>query len=104
MPARNHSQLRRWPIALAFNGGRIATYALAGSAAGAAGSLLLFVDGTLPVQRIMYAVANLMLPAHTLPRAAGLGALWGWMPCGLVYSVLAIALMTGCKVPVLVIR
>ena len=63
VPAPNHHHSRRWQIALAFNGGRIATYALAGSVAGAAGSMLLFVDGTLPVQRIMYTAANLMLAA-----------------------------------------
>ena len=63
VPARSGPGSRHWPIALAFNGGRIATYALAGSVAGAAGSLLLFADGTLPVQRIMYAAANLMLAA-----------------------------------------
>jgi hypothetical protein len=27
----------------------------------------------------------------TLPRALGLGLVWGWLPCGLVYSVLLVA-------------
>ncbi len=36
-----------------------------------------------------------LLPVHTLPRALGLGALWGWLPCGLVYSVLVAALASG---------
>ena len=27
----------------------------------------------------------------SLPRALGLGLLWGWLPCGLVYSVLLLA-------------
>jgi sulfite exporter TauE/SafE len=36
-----------------------------------------------------------LLPADTVPRALGLGALWGWLPCGLVYSVLVTALATG---------
>jgi sulfite exporter TauE/SafE len=36
-----------------------------------------------------------LLPVHTLPRALGLGALWGWLPCGLVYSVLITALASG---------
>jgi sulfite exporter TauE/SafE len=36
-----------------------------------------------------------VMPANTMPRALGLGALWGWMPCGLVYSILATALLTG---------
>jgi uncharacterized protein len=36
-----------------------------------------------------------LMPANTLPRALSLGALWGWVPCGLVYSVLATALLAG---------
>lgn len=36
-----------------------------------------------------------LLPVNTLPRALGLGALWGWLPCGLVYSVLISALASG---------
>jgi hypothetical protein len=35
------------------------------------------------------------LPATTVPRAFALGTLWGWLPCGLVYSVLAMALLSG---------
>ena len=35
--------------------------------------------------------AGKLLPANTLPRALGLGLLWGFIPCGLVYSVLLIA-------------
>ena len=35
--------------------------------------------------------ARRFVPVRTLPRAFALGALWGWMPCGLVYSVLFIA-------------
>jgi sulfite exporter TauE/SafE len=36
-----------------------------------------------------------LLPVNTVPRALGLGALWGWLPCGLVYSVLLTALASG---------
>jgi sulfite exporter TauE/SafE len=36
-----------------------------------------------------------LLPVNTVPRALGLGALWGWLPCGLVYSVLMSALASG---------
>ncbi len=36
-----------------------------------------------------------LLPVTTVPRALGLGALWGWLPCGLVYSVLLTALASG---------
>jgi sulfite exporter TauE/SafE len=36
-----------------------------------------------------------LLPVNTLPKALALGALWGWLPCGLVYSVLVSALASG---------
>jgi sulfite exporter TauE/SafE len=36
-----------------------------------------------------------LLPVSTLPRALGLGVLWGWLPCGLVYSVLVTALASA---------
>ncbi|MGC2047372.1 MAG: sulfite exporter TauE/SafE family protein [Gallionella sp.] len=36
-----------------------------------------------------------LLPVHTVPRALALGALWGWLPCGLVYSVLVTSLASG---------
>jgi len=31
------------------------------------------------------------LPVRSLPQALAFGAVWGWMPCGLVYSVLIVA-------------
>lgn len=36
-----------------------------------------------------------LLPADTPARALALGALWGWLPCGLVYTMLFTALLTG---------
>ena len=36
-----------------------------------------------------------LLPADTLPKSFALGALWGWVPCGMVYSVLLTALLAG---------
>lgn len=36
-------------------------------------------------------VAKGLVPVTSLPRALGLGLVWGWLPCGLVYSVLLIA-------------
>lgn len=36
-------------------------------------------------------MAKHFVPVTSLPRALGLGLLWGWLPCGLVYSVLLIA-------------
>jgi sulfite exporter TauE/SafE len=35
--------------------------------------------------------AKKLVPITSLPKAFGLGLLWGWLPCGLVYSVLMIA-------------
>jgi uncharacterized protein len=35
------------------------------------------------------------LPARRVSQAFPLGLLWGWLPCGLVYSALATALTTG---------
>ncbi|MFO1428025.1 MAG: sulfite exporter TauE/SafE family protein [Steroidobacteraceae bacterium] len=31
------------------------------------------------------------LPVNSLPRALGFGMVWGWMPCGIVYTMLMIA-------------
>jgi sulfite exporter TauE/SafE len=36
-----------------------------------------------------------LLPVRSLPGALAAGAVWGWLPCGLVYSVLVSALATG---------
>ena len=36
-----------------------------------------------------------VLPADTPGKAFVLGMLWGWLPCGLVYSLLASALVSG---------
>ncbi|CAM3106016.1 cytochrome biogenesis protein [Pseudomonas floridensis] len=38
--------------------------------------------------RHLQPVATRLLPISSLPRALLLGALWGWLPCGLVYSTL----------------
>ena len=36
-----------------------------------------------------------LLPIRNFPGAVAAGALWGWLPCGLVYSVLVTALASG---------
>ncbi|MES3675156.1 sulfite exporter TauE/SafE family protein [Halomonas elongata] len=36
-----------------------------------------------------------LMPVVTLPQAVALGAVWGWLPCGLVYSMLAWSLATA---------
>jgi hypothetical protein len=116
---------------LAYNLGRIASYSAAGVLAGAVGASSFFLQQVLPVEKILYALACLMLivlglylagiwhgvtqlerlgnllwqrlqplsmrflPVLSLSQAFALGTLWGWLPCGLVYSVLVAALATG---------
>jgi sulfite exporter TauE/SafE len=36
-----------------------------------------------------------LLPVDSASKALAIGALWGWIPCGLVYAVLATAMLTG---------
>ena len=36
--------------------------------------------------------ARALFPVNTTARALGVGLLWGWMPCGFVYTVLLLAL------------
>ena len=36
-----------------------------------------------------------LIPVDTLPRAFVFGMVWGWLPCGLVYTALALAATTG---------
>jgi sulfite exporter TauE/SafE len=121
----------RFVLHLAYNAGRIFSYAAAGAIAGALGGLSLTLSGQLPVRIALYVLANLMLvalglyligitqslafverfgkrlwvhlqplgkrylPARTVAQAFPLGLLWGWLPCGLVYSALATALTSG---------
>lgn len=122
------------PMLLAYNFGRIASYALAGAIVGAIGASTLLLERFVPAERVLYGVANIMLillglylaglsravlalervgsvvwtrlqplmkrfiPVRTLPQAFFTGAVWGWLPCGLVYSVLISALATGSTV------
>ena len=39
--------------------------------------------------RFIEPVGRRLMPVVHLPQAFALGALWGWLPCGLVYSMLA---------------
>lgn len=47
------------------------------------------------VWRRVQPVIKPLLPMDTTPKALALGALWGWVPCGMVYSVLLAAMLTG---------
>ena len=48
-----------------------------------------------PLWRSIQPLAARLLPADTLPQAFAAGALWGWLPCGLVYGALAAAAFAG---------
>lgn len=116
---------------LAYNTGRIVSYGVAGTIAGALGGASLALSGQLPVRIVLFVLANLMLvalglylmgatralafterfgqklwrhlqplskqflPARTVAQAFPLGLVWGWLPCGLVYSALVTALTSG---------
>lgn len=128
---RDASRSTRWDFAAAYNAGRIASYMLAGTLAGAAGQAGLLLRGSLPVQQVLMFAAGFtlclmalylagisplmrtlesagtaiwrqvqpvtrqVLPVTSVPRALGLGALWGWLPCGMVYAALLLAVSTG---------
>jgi len=118
---------RRAQLLLAYNLGRILSYACAGLLLGLAGwavasspaalalrvvaALLLIAMGLYlagwwsgltrievlgrGLWRHIQPVASRLLPVSSLPRALLLGALWGWLPCGLVYSTLLWAASQG---------
>lgn len=118
---------RRLQLLLAYNLGRILSYASAGLLFGLAGwavasspaaMLLRIVAGLLLISMGLYLggwwsglthiealgrglwrhiqpAARRLLPVTSLPRALLLGALWGWLPCGLVYSTLLWAASQG---------
>lgn len=48
-----------------------------------------------PVWRRIQPLAARMLPADTPLRAWLAGSMWGWLPCGLVYGMLATAVAAG---------
>jgi len=115
-------------VHLAYNLGRIASYALAGLVAGTLGQL---AGNLLALQHGLHLFASLMLialglyllgltqtltwlekggqgvwrriqpltarflPVRGVAQAFPLGMLWGWLPCGLVYSALTTALAAG---------
>jgi sulfite exporter TauE/SafE len=63
MPGAAGSSAPAWSIHLAYNLGRIASYAIAGALIGALGSLGLLLNNWLPVQLGLYVAANLMMVA-----------------------------------------
>lgn len=123
-PERRAQRLR---LLLAYNLGRILSYAAAGLIIGLAGwalasspaaKLLRVIAGLLLIAMGLYLagwwsgltrvealgrglwrhlrpVAKRLLPVASVPRALLLGTLWGWLPCGLVYSTLLWAASQG---------
>jgi len=120
-----------WPFHLAYSGGRILSYGVAGGLVGSVGAAGLLWRDQVPIQHLLFALSSLMLialglylaglghfvrriegvgrglwqrlqpltrrlfPVSTPWRAFQLGMVWGWLPCGLVYSVLLTALASG---------
>ncbi len=122
LPVGRGFRFRQTLMLLAFNGGRIASYAaiatvLAIVSTGAthqwaglgvvlrtlAGLLLIGMGLSMgqwwqgiryverigaPVWQRLAPLTRRLLPLQSPPQALALGALWGWLPCGLVYSTL----------------
>lgn len=120
-----------WKLQAGYAAGRLASYALAGALAGSLAGTALLARDILPVQMLLFALANLMLvvlglhlagwswlvhrieapgrhlwrhlqpwlgrvlPVDGWGKALAAGLLWGWVPCGLVYSLLATAMLAG---------
>lgn len=116
---------------LAYNAGRLSSYAAAGAIAGGIAQSARALAFMSSLQLILYWLANLMLvalglhlmgawrglaylesagqlvwrrvqaltgsllPVDTSGKAFALGGLWGWVPCGMVYSVLLSAMLSG---------
>ena len=45
--------------------------------------------------RVISPQSKKLIPINTLPKAFSLGILWGWLPCGLIYSTLTWALASA---------
>ena len=118
---------QRFQLLLAYNLGRILSYATAGLLLGMAGwalanspaamllrviaALLLIAMGLYlagwwsgltriealgrGLWRYIQPLTRRFMPVTSLPRALVLGSLWGWLPCGLVYSTLLWAASQG---------
>jgi sulfite exporter TauE/SafE len=131
LPQQNAAGSRFWVLQLAYNLGRILSYAMAGIIAGGLGLLLAQTGPLQYVQQVLSVIAGLfmimlglylggwwtglakvekagaviwkriepagrkLLPVRSPGQAFLLGMVWGWLPCGLVYSVLIWSLSAG---------
>lgn len=119
------ARARRWRLLVSYNVGRIASYTLMGLIFGAlvgemaggspvlrimAGLLLVAMGlyladwwrgltwlerGGRFVWRFIQPLGRRLMPVRRAPQALLLGGLWGWLPCGLVYTALAYASAQG---------
>ena len=48
-----------------------------------------------PIWKRLNPILNRLLPFKSVPACFGVGMLWGWLPCGLVYSASLYALGSG---------
>ena len=48
-----------------------------------------------PLWRRLQPLFNRLLPIRSVPACFGVGMLWGWLPCGLVYNASLYALASG---------
>lgn len=91
---------------LAFRGTLAVHHALFAFASVALLAAGLYVAGYTPIALRMEAAGRVLwrhveplsrplIPATTPARAAVLGMLWGWLPCGMVYGALLLAMGTG---------
>ena len=90
---------RRYLMLVLFQVGRIATYTALGAGLGAlAGEIAALNSGLLPALRILSGllliamglyVARRRLPISRTGDALAVGLLWGFLPCGLIYTALA---------------
>lgn len=46
-------------------------------------------------QPLIGPVMKTLMPANTATKSFALGALWGWLPCGMVYSALTTAMLSS---------
>ncbi|MGI9317746.1 MAG: sulfite exporter TauE/SafE family protein [bacterium] len=120
-----------WVTSMAFNGGRIVSYAIAGALAASLGVSIVELTGQEIGHTVMQMLGGLFMIALGLyltgwwnglavieklglkvwqklsPLSRGLlpitsyfgalkaGAMWGWLPCGLVYSALVLVMSSG---------
>ncbi|WP_084545223.1 sulfite exporter TauE/SafE family protein [Derxia gummosa] len=121
----------RLALQLAYNTGRLLTYAFIGAIAGSVGAAALLADAVFPVQHMLYLLANLfllalgayltgmfpmlaqveriggrlwsafrpvlgrLLPVRSVGQGVLMGGLWGFVPCGLIYSMILSAMLAG---------